>query len=149
MRPIGRMRTRVTSAGWAWLALAAAIILVALVKNINLLLLIGYGLLSLFIINVLLVRRLSSIEFSATVPDLIEAGLPSRATLHVSNLGTSMVRRLEFRIQMAGSMGKCIVHQCLAKSSVEQVLTLPAFKRDVITDAQAIVHLSYPFGLVE
>lgn len=141
----GPSRIRLTPAGRYWLIASIGFILVALVKNINLLLVIGYVLLFLLVINWWAVRRgFGRCRTWVLWPEDVAAGQPVRVASRLDSAFPGDCRGVVMAIRIGSSTGQSALRQ---GQPVE--VRLPGLRRGVFGQATAILRRSYPFGLVE
>jgi uncharacterized protein (DUF58 family) len=132
-------RLSLTAAGRYWLVTAAAFIAVALIKNINLLLIIGYVLVGLLAVNLWTAfRGLRRAGITVSFPEVATAGASVRCNVQTS----PSLRRLtaRWRDQPAGDPASIVARATVA---------LPGRARGMFAAPTLTLRHSYPFGLAE
>jgi uncharacterized protein (DUF58 family) len=130
--------------------MAAALIAIALIKNINLLLIVGCFTFVLLVMNWWHVRRsLRRLKVSADVPVDAHAGASTRVAIRLHNKGRRSLLRLDYDVQWAGDKATGQVPRLLRDDSITQSRTWRPPRRGVEHSVRITVRHSYPFGLVE
>jgi uncharacterized protein (DUF58 family) len=80
----------VTPIGWWWLGMTLLLLSIGIGKSVNLLILLGYCLLAVFLLNMLVARRQSkSVRAECRLPDLVFARAPCQIEVEVRNEGAA------------------------------------------------------------
>ena len=143
-------RVRLTKAGWYWIVVTMALISIALIKNINLLLIVGCYMFVLLLINFRMSRRwLRHLKVKIDLPDGIHAGTSARAMPKFRNAGRRTLPRFDFELLWANSTAKGRISSIVGGETVFSALRVPVSLRGVYESATVVIRQSYPFGLVE
>jgi uncharacterized protein (DUF58 family) len=143
-------RTRLTKAGRYWVGVSAALIGIALIKNINLLLVVGCFVFILLVINWRQARRgLGHLEAAATIPDGIHAGTVARAVLELRNTGRRTLHRVDYELVWADTSTIGQVASIAGGGSVQTTIKSLPPSRGSYESVAVALRQSYPFGLVE
>ncbi|MBX7103293.1 MAG: DUF58 domain-containing protein [Gemmataceae bacterium] len=140
-------RLRLTPAGRYWFVTACGFILIAILKNINLLMIIGYILLTLLFVNAWQAwRGLPRCRFRVAWPDSGTAGRPFQIQVLPIDNSHLFIRGAVAEIALGDGP---TVRKAIASSGDRPTRIGMTLARGVYPDPMIVVRQSYPFGLFE